>query len=264
MYKYSYILLNTAAPIDTSMNIEIVANKKTLTTVRNKKKELKDLDNHAWQSDSESSSNVLDALENVDELETTPDKSKESMYKLSYVVRVTASSLNELKKHCNEVKDFYDNLSIKLVRPFGDMPHGEFLFASKRYMNEFIQYVTSDFLAGLGFGATQELGDGNQFYVEIVSQYLAVESFDNETVQIIMNEALKYEGWKYVYGGANPNMSFDCSGLVQWCYAKAGISLPRTAQAQYDATQHIPMAEARPGDLVFSTVRIMQEIMLPM
>ncbi len=92
---------------------------------------------------------------------------------------------------------------------------------------------------------------GNQFYVEIVSQYLAVESFDNETVQIIMNEALKYEGWEYVYGGANPNTSFDCSGLIQWCYAKAGISLPRTAQAQYDATQHIPMSEARPGDLVF-------------
>ena len=92
---------------------------------------------------------------------------------------------------------------------------------------------------------------GNQFYVEIVSQYLAVESFDNETVQIIMNEALKYEGWKYVYGGANPNTSFDCSGLTQWCYAKAGISLPRTAQAQYDATQHISMSEARPGDLVF-------------
>lgn len=154
-------------PIDTSMNIEVVTNKKALTTVRNKKKELKDLNNHAWQSDSESSSNVLDALENVDELEATLDKSKESMYKLSYVVRVTASTLDELKRRCNEVKDFYDDLSIKLVRPFGDMLglHGEFLFASKRYMNDFIQYVTSDFLAGLGFGATQELGDSYGIYM---------------------------------------------------------------------------------------------------
>ena len=40
-------------PIDTSMNVEIVANRKALSTVRNKKKELKDLDNHAWQSDNE-------------------------------------------------------------------------------------------------------------------------------------------------------------------------------------------------------------------
>ena len=51
--------------------------------------------------------------------------------------------------------------------------------------------------------------------------------------------------------GSNPNTSFDCSGLVQWCYGKAGISLPRTAQAQYDATQHIPLSQAQAGDLVF-------------
>ena len=62
---------------------------------------------------------------------------------------------------------------------------------------------------------------------------------------------MKYQGWKYVYGGSNPNTSFDCSGLTQWCYGKAGISLPRTAQAQYDATQHIPLSQAQAGDLVF-------------
>lgn len=92
---------------------------------------------------------------------------------------------------------------------------------------------------------------GNQFYVLLVSQYLTPTQFDDETVQAIMNEALKYEGWKYVYGGASPNTSFDCSGLVQWSYAKAGITLPRTAQAQYDTTQHISLSEAKAGDLVF-------------
>ena len=143
-------------PIDTSMNVEIVTNRKALSTVRNKKKELKDLDNHAWQNDSETSTNVVDALDSVNELESTLDQSKESMYKLSYVVRVTAPDLEELKRRCNEVKDFYDDLNVKLVRPFGDMLglHGEFLPASKRYLNDYIQYVTSDFLAGLGFGAT--------------------------------------------------------------------------------------------------------------
>ena len=136
-------------PIDTSMNVEIVTNRKALSTVRNKKKELKDLDNHAWQNDSETSTNVVDALDSVNELESTLDQSKESMYKLSYVVRVTAPDLEELKRRCNEVKDFYDDLNVKLVRPFGDMLglHGEFLPASKRYLNDYIQYVTSDFLA---------------------------------------------------------------------------------------------------------------------
>ena len=94
-------------------------------------------------------------------------------------------------------------------------------------------------------------GYGNMFYVELVNQYLTVAHFDNATAQAIMNEALKYQGWKYVYGGSNPNTSFDCSGLTQWCYGKAGISLPRTAQAQYDATQHLPLSQAKAGDLVF-------------
>jgi len=92
---------------------------------------------------------------------------------------------------------------------------------------------------------------GNMFYVLLVSQYLTAEKFDNATVQAIMNEALKYEGWRYVYGGYCPTTSFDCSGLVQWCYRKAGINLPRTAQEQYDATQHVPLSAAKPGDLVF-------------
>ena len=92
---------------------------------------------------------------------------------------------------------------------------------------------------------------GNMFYVKLVAQYLAVTHFDDATVQAIFNEALKYQGWKYVYGGSNPNSSFDCSGLVQWCYGKAGISLPRTAQTQYDATQHIPLSQAKAGDLIF-------------
>ncbi|MCR1987053.1 ATP-binding protein [Blautia coccoides] len=154
-------------PVSTSMNVEIVTNRKALTTVRNKKKELKDLDNHAWESNNETSNNVVDALDSVNELETTLDQSKESMYKLSYVVRVAADSLDELKRRCDEVKDFYDDLNVKLVRPFGDMLglHGEFLPSSKRYINDYIQYVTSDFLAGLGFGATQQLGESDGIYI---------------------------------------------------------------------------------------------------
>ncbi|MCR2003386.1 hypothetical protein ABID24_003298 [Blautia caecimuris] len=154
-------------PVDTSMNVEIVENRKALTTVRNKKKELKDLDNHAYQAGSETSSNVVDALDSVDELETDLDQTKESMYKLSYVIRVSAPDLDELKRRCDEVKDFYDDLNVKLVRPVGDMLglHSEFLPASRRYINDYVQYVKSDFLAGLGFGATQQLGENTGIYI---------------------------------------------------------------------------------------------------
>lgn len=154
-------------PIDTSMNIEIVGNKKALTTVRNKKKDLKDLDDHAWNSDNETGSNVLEALDDVSELEAELDQTKEAMYKLSYVIRVSADSYDSLKRRCTEVKDYYDDWSIKLVRPFGDMMglSSEFLPASKRYINDYIQYVTSDFLAGLGFGASQMLGETDGIYL---------------------------------------------------------------------------------------------------
>lgn len=154
-------------PVDTSMNVEIIANKKALSTVRNKKKELKDLDNHAWESGDETGTAVAEALDSVNELETELGQSKEAMYKLSYVVRVTAPDAEELKRRCNAVRDFYDDMNVKLVRPVGDMIglHHEFIPASRRYMNDYIQYVTSDFLAGLGFGAAQMLGEKDGIYI---------------------------------------------------------------------------------------------------
>lgn len=154
-------------PIDTSLNIEIVTNKKALTKVRNKKKELRDLDNHAYQSNNETTRGVIDALDSVDELEADLDQSKDAMYKISYVIRVSGRTLDEMKRHADQILDFYDSLNIKLVRPFGDMLglHSEFIPASKRYMNDYIQYVTSDFIASLGFGATQSLGEKEGIYV---------------------------------------------------------------------------------------------------
>ena len=58
-------------------------------------------------------------------------------------------------------------------------------------------------------------------------------------------------GVEYVWGGETPGVGFDCSGLVQWAYARAGISLPRTSGAQYAATTHIALADIAPGDLLF-------------
>lgn len=154
-------------PVDTSMNVEIVNNRKALTKVRNKKKELKDLDNHAYESNNETARGVTEALDSVDELEAELDESKDAMYKVSYVIRVIGSSYDEMKKRANQVLDFYDSLNIKLIQPFGDMLglQSEFIPAAKRYMNDYIQYVTSDFIAALGFGATQALGEKDGIYV---------------------------------------------------------------------------------------------------
>jgi peptidoglycan DL-endopeptidase CwlO len=57
-------------------------------------------------------------------------------------------------------------------------------------------------------------------------------------------------GDPYVWGAAGPS-AFDCSGLVMWAYAQAGVDLPHFSGAQYDDTMHIPMSDLEPGDLVF-------------
>ncbi|GAA0894850.1 MULTISPECIES: C40 family peptidase [Streptomyces violaceusniger group] len=56
-------------------------------------------------------------------------------------------------------------------------------------------------------------------------------------------------GLPYAWGQAGPT-AFDCSGLMQWAYAHAGVAIPRTSQAQAHAGQPVPLSEARPGDLV--------------
>lgn len=66
----------------------------------------------------------------------------------------------------------------------------------------------------------------------------------------LISTAMQYMGVPYVYGGSTPS-GFDCSGFVQYVYAQMGISLPRTADIQYEAGTPISKEELQPGDLVF-------------
>src|SRR4029453_8558959 len=68
-----------------------------------------------------------------------------------------------------------------------------------------------------------------------------------------LKEAEKYTGTKYHWGGSTPQTGFDCSGLVQWAYAKAGIEVPRTSEQQILASNGRPVdrGHLRLGDLVF-------------
>ncbi|MGB5952080.1 MAG: NlpC/P60 family protein [Ornithinimicrobium sp.] len=65
----------------------------------------------------------------------------------------------------------------------------------------------------------------------------------------VLAYAQRYTGIMYSWGGTSPSTGFDCSGYTQYVFAKAGISLPRTAEQQRQATT--PVSQPRPGDLVF-------------
>lgn len=68
----------------------------------------------------------------------------------------------------------------------------------------------------------------------------------NTAIQTAVHET----GKPYVWGGTGPD-TYDCSGLMQVAFSRAGVVLPRTAREQYNAGAHVPLAQAQPGDLVF-------------
>lgn len=79
--------------------------------------------------------------------------------------------------------------------------------------------------------------------------------YDDETVQRLFEEAEKYLGMPYVWGGSSPETSFDCSGFVSYVFTNSGIyNMGRlTAQGIYDICSPISPEEARPGDIIFFT-----------
>lgn len=81
------------------------------------------------------------------------------------------------------------------------------------------------------------------------------EALDDPAFAVLMEEATKYIGWPYVWGGSSPSTSFDCSGFVCWVYTASGVhSLPRTtAQGIYNQCAIISPSEAKPGDIIFFT-----------
>lgn len=80
-------------------------------------------------------------------------------------------------------------------------------------------------------------------------------SYDDETVQRLFEEAEKYLGMPYVWGGSSPATSFDCSGFVSYVFTNSGVyNIGRqTAQGIYDLCAPISPEEAKPGDIIFFT-----------
>ena len=81
------------------------------------------------------------------------------------------------------------------------------------------------------------------------------DAYDDASVQALMEEAAKYLGCPYVWGGSSPSTSFDCSGFVCWVFTNSGVhNLPRTtAQGIYDQCTPVSASDAKAGDIIFFT-----------
>lgn len=92
------------------------------------------------------------------------------------------------------------------------------------------------------------------------------DSYDDATVQALMEEAARYLDYPYVWGGSSPSTSFDCSGFVCWVFTNSGVhNLPRTtAQGIYNQCTPVSAADAKAGDIIFlqvHTIRAYQSAM---
>jgi peptidoglycan DL-endopeptidase CwlO len=73
----------------------------------------------------------------------------------------------------------------------------------------------------------------------------------NPNAQTAIAAAYSVIGTPYVWGAADPNVGFDCSGLTMWSWGQAGVSLPHSSEAQYAALPHVDRSNLEPGDLLF-------------
>jgi cell wall-associated NlpC family hydrolase len=85
---------------------------------------------------------------------------------------------------------------------------------------------------------------------EVVVTRDAGEFLTRNQISGFLHAAASRVGAPYVWGATGPD-AFDCSGLVQWSFARIGIRMPRVAQEQFFTGPHVPYADARPGDLLF-------------
>jgi peptidoglycan DL-endopeptidase CwlO len=84
----------------------------------------------------------------------------------------------------------------------------------------------------------------------LAAQAKARQRFLASRPGIVISTAMKYLGVPYVWGGSSPR-GFDCSGLVKYCFAKVGISLPHSSAMQYHYGTHVSRSQLKAGDIVF-------------
>ncbi len=165
--EWMYVIQNLDFPVEISVRTETMDNRKALSAIRNKQKELKDQDRHARETGNDTGLNVLEGRQEAHELEAHLQKSRMPLIKTSIILAISAADEDELKRRCDTVKDMYQDMMFQVEQPYGDqwLAFNEFLPGAKRYIKDYVHFMEPATVAGSMFGATKQLGDGEGFFI---------------------------------------------------------------------------------------------------
>ena len=169
------------------------------------------------------------------------------------------SSGNESKAKLNvEVKDI-SAPKLSLSKSSVTITKGK-SFSAKKYLESAIDNKDGNLTSKVKISSSVNTDKAGKYTVK----YTVADAAGNKTTKTlsvkvenpipthagVASSALSRVGSRYVTGGNGPR-AFDCSGLTQWAYRQNGISIPRTAAAQYGATSRVSKSSLKAGDLVF-------------
>jgi peptidoglycan DL-endopeptidase CwlO len=98
-----------------------------------------------------------------------------------------------------------------------------------------------------GAAATKAADQAGGGYTGSVAGSSSGDSAQAAAVQAAVSQL----GVPYVWGGEQPGVGFDCSGLVQWAWSQAGVYIPRTTETQWPSLPHVSLDSLEPGDLLY-------------
>jgi len=165
--EWIYAVQSLEFPVEISIRATSLEHRKVMQMVRNKKKELKNLDEHATSTNNESSFEVLENVSLARELEISTNITKNPQLFVSIAFCVSASNDEELKSRIRSVKDLYADFKFQIEQPLSDQfkLFNEFIPGSKQYVNSYIQMMEPAALASGMFGATTQIGDSEGFCI---------------------------------------------------------------------------------------------------
>lgn len=165
--EWLYAIQGLDFPVEISMRTETLENRKALSAIRNKQKELKDQDRHAMETGNDTGLTVVEGRAEAHQLEALLQKSRMPLIKTSITFCVSADEEEELKRRVDSLIDMYQDMMFQIEQPYGDqfLLFNDFLPGAKRYVKDYIHFMEPATVAGSMYGATKQLGDGEGFFI---------------------------------------------------------------------------------------------------